>query len=291
MGKRIFNELRELAMYGDESGGFYTDDFMFNMMGIEELPSALYQYTTIESLEKILSTQTLRFSRLDTVNDPEEATAADVPLASSSVFVSCWSSTSLEQIPMWSMYGDASRGVRIKMPSNMFTGRQNPTVFEKGGAFITMDSWYTLERRLPAMTSKSCSIIGPNKIYYSNDPNYRNCQMVYRENGNANLYGYDLGMVKSTHWDYEEEWRFKIAAFQFECAYPDNAYFNRVMLNLEEFPIQSDSLFIPLDSSSLSELEVTLGPRADENAAHEVEAILAKYSPEANLVRSAIRMR
>lgn len=66
---------------------------MFDVMGIEELPSVLYQYTSIESLGKILASRTLRFSHLDTVNDPEEAMASDVPLAAGSVFVSCWSGT------------------------------------------------------------------------------------------------------------------------------------------------------------------------------------------------------
>jgi hypothetical protein len=80
----------------DTHEGFYTDDFMFEVMRIEQLPSALHQYTTVESLRNILASRSLRFSRLDTVNDPEEATAPDVPMASSSVFVSCWSGTEAE---------------------------------------------------------------------------------------------------------------------------------------------------------------------------------------------------
>jgi hypothetical protein len=103
---------------------FYTDDFMYDVMGIAELPTELYQYTSIDSLDKILESSTLRFSRLDKVNDPEEAIASDLPFASSSVFVSCWSSEEKESIPMWSMYGSRFGGVRIRLPTNMFTGRR-----------------------------------------------------------------------------------------------------------------------------------------------------------------------
>src|ERR1700720_300368 len=90
---------------------FYTDDFMFDVMGIAELPTELYQYTSIDSLDKIVQSKTLRFSRLDKVNDPEEAVASDLAFASSSIFVSCWSSEKKESIPMWSMYGSSFGGV------------------------------------------------------------------------------------------------------------------------------------------------------------------------------------
>lgn len=264
---------------------------MFDVMGIEELPSALYQYTSIDSLEKILNSRTLRFSRLDTVNDPEEAMASDVPLAASSVFVSCWSNTPKEQIPMWSVYGDSFGGVRIKLPANMFAGRKEPVVFERGGALLTVESWYEIPRKSPAMGTQGCSIIGPNKVYYSDDPAYRNRHLVYREAGTAHFYPYDLGMVKGTHWSYEEEWRFKIAALAFEAQFPDDKYFNKVTLDLAAYPVETAALFIPLDPSALEELEVTLGPKADAGAVAEVERILAAYAPKATLSRSTVRVK
>lgn len=278
-------------MYFDAPEGFYTDDFMCDVMGIEELPSVLYQYTSVESLEKILASRTLRFSRLDTVNDPEEATASDVPLAASSVFVSCWSGTEAEQIPMWSMYGQNFGGVRIRLPANMFAGREKPRIFEKGGALSSVDAQWAIERKSPAMSTYGRSMIGPNKVYYSDDPAYRNRQLVYRHAGTAHFYPYDLGMVKGTHWSYEQEWRFKIAALAFEAQFPDDEYFNKVTLDLAAYPVEATALFIPLDPAALDELEVTLGPKADEAALREVERILAEHAPTATLLRSQVRIR
>lgn len=278
-------------MYSEGPEGFYTDDFIYDVMGIRELPSVLYQYTSVDSLEKILSTRTLRFSRLDTVNDPEEASASDIPLAASSVFVSCWSSTEAEQIPMWSMYGQNFEGVRIMLPSNMFAGREEPTVFAKGGAMLTVDGWYSITRKSPAMTTKSCAIIGPNKVYYTDDPTYRNRKLVYRKAGAAHFYPHDLGMVKGAHWSYEQEWRFKIAAFAFDAQYPDNEYLNKVMLDLAAYPVEAAALFIPLDDSALNELKVTLGPKADDATLKFVERILAEHAPSATLARSQVRIR
>ncbi|MGK7866349.1 DUF2971 domain-containing protein [Falsiroseomonas sp. E2-1-a20] len=279
------------TLYSDGPEGFYTDDFMFDVMGIEELPSVLYQYTSIESLQKILASRTLRFSRLDTVNDPEEAMASDVPLAASSVFVSCWSGTQVEQIPMWSMYGQNFGGVRIKLPANMFAGRKEPMIFEKGGALLTVDGWYTISRKSPAMGTNGCAIIGPNKVYYCDNSDYRNRKLVYRRAGTAHFYPYDLGMVKGSHWSYEQEWRFKIAALAFEAQFPDDDYFNNVTLDLEAYPVEATALFIPLDLSAFDELEVTLGPKTDDAAVEEVERILAAHAPKATLARSQVRIR
>lgn len=278
-------------MYSERSEGFYTDDFMFDVMGIEELPSALYQYTSLASLEKIIASRTLRFSRLDTVNDPEEAMASDVALAASSVFVSCWSGTEAEQIPMWSMYGQNFSGLRVRLPSNMFVGRKKPMIFEKGGALITVESWYSINRMPPAMSTNSCAIIGPNKIYYSDDPAYRNRPLVYRHDGTAHFYPYDLGMVKGTHWSYEQEWRFKIAALSFESQFPDDEYFNGVTLDFETYPVEAEALFIPLAPSAIDELEVMIGPKADSATCSEVERILAEHAPRATLVHSRIQIR
>jgi len=286
----VYRRWRQLLIFGGTEV-FYTDNFMFDVMGIRKLPSILYQYTSADSLEKILASRTLRFSRLDTVNDPEEATALDVPLASSSVFVSCWSATEFEQLPMWSMYGQNLCGVRLGLPANMFCGRKEPVIFEKGGALLTVDSCYSITRKWPAMDINSCAIIGPNKVYYSNDPAYRNRRLVYRHAGTAHLYPYDLGMVKGTHWSYEQEWRFKISALNFEGQFPDDDYFNKVTLDFAAFPVESEALFIPLDSSSLDQLVVTLGPKADDAVAKKVKRVLAEHAPKATLVPSQIHIR
>ncbi|NEH46384.1 DUF2971 domain-containing protein [Rhizobium leguminosarum] len=275
----------------DGQEGFYTDDFMFDIMGIEELPATLYQYTSVESLKKILASRSLRFSRLDTMNDPEEATAADVPRAASSVFVSCWSAGEVEHIPMWSMYGRNFEGVRIKLPSNMFAGRESPMVFQKGGALCSFAGQYSIARKAPAMSTSGCAIIGPNKVWYSDDPNYRNRKLVYREGGTAYFDPYDLGMVKNTYWAYEEEWRFKIAALSFESQFPDDRYFNEVTLDFAGYPVETEALFIPLDTSALDELEVTLGPRAEATVMTDLERILAQDAPKAKLMRSQIPIR
>ena len=49
---------------------FYTDDFIWDVMGITALPDVLYHYTSIDTLALILANRTLRF------NKPVPASAA-----------------------------------------------------------------------------------------------------------------------------------------------------------------------------------------------------------------------
>lgn len=270
---------------------FYTDDFMWNVLGIQALPDRLQHFTSVDALEKILSSKTLRFARLDTVNDPEEADAVDLPGASTSVFVSCWTDAKRDALPMWSMYGDDFSGVRISLPSNMFAGRKSPNVFEDGGAIVTFDGAIEIQRNFPAMGARGCAIIGPNKVYYSDDARYRRPQMIHRRRGRAQVVPFDLGMVKSLDWSFEQEWRFKISLLAFSGYYPDDAYFNEVTLDLVTYPVTTDHLLVPMDPTALDEMQVMLGPKASREVVDRVTGLLQLYAPKATLLRSERKIR
>jgi hypothetical protein len=164
-------------------------------------------------------------------------------------------------------------------------------VFEKGGALSIVNAEWTISRAFPAMGTLGCGIIGPNKVYYSDDPAFRVKKLIYRHEGWANVFPYDLGMVKGTHWFYEQEWRFKIAAVSFEAQVPDDDYFNNVTLDLKKYPVLTECLFVPLDPSVFDEMEVTIGPKADDSAVEAVEAILSAFAPRARIVRSKVPIR
>lgn len=81
----------------------------------------LYHYTSIETLALILKHKTIRFSRLDRVDDPDEyAFSGDGVTPAHYCFVSCWTKNSRENLPQWYMYGNSTHGVRIELDSDMF---------------------------------------------------------------------------------------------------------------------------------------------------------------------------
>jgi hypothetical protein len=84
-------------------------------------PDFLYHYTSISALQKIVESRRLRFKRLDRVDDLNEGKSTDLQNPGRLFFVSCWTSSEEESIPLWSMYTPNMAGVRIKLPAKMFT--------------------------------------------------------------------------------------------------------------------------------------------------------------------------
>ena len=77
----------------------------------------IHHYTSIENLALILKNKTIRFTRLDKVDDSEEAglSCKNIQL-SYYTFVSCWTDSEEESIPLWKMYaGKEMHGIRISL--------------------------------------------------------------------------------------------------------------------------------------------------------------------------------
>ena len=73
----------------------------------------LCQYTNIESLYKIISNKTIRFTRVDKVNDISEKDLLEIDNLYLRTYISCFSYDSKESIPLWSIYTKRGSGVRI----------------------------------------------------------------------------------------------------------------------------------------------------------------------------------
>src|SRR5690625_4237641 len=87
------------------------------------VPEHLYHYTSIETLALILRNQTIRFRRLDLMDDPDEALTADLGRQGKYVLVSCWTDRVDEELLIWSLYTTGLRGVRIRLPVPPFEKR------------------------------------------------------------------------------------------------------------------------------------------------------------------------
>ncbi|WP_339183162.1 DUF2971 domain-containing protein [Paenibacillus sp. FSL R5-0701] len=270
---------------------YYTDDFMFDVMGIEEIPDYLFHYTSLETLACILKYKTLRFTRLDKVNDRNEATSKDLEHANTLVFVSCWMGNDSESIPMWNMYTSGMNGVRIKAPTNLFPGREKPVVFERGGARLGYNGDpYVISRVEPAFGLMGRSIVGPNKVHYSNDPRYLHvsCKTTYQDRTVLDFS--DLGMFKDLGWSYEEEWRYRILGM-LDADYPNDKFLNEVTLDLGRYPVTPEHIDIKLDESIFNEIEITTGPKMTDSQFILLEALIEKYASKTVVNKSSLKIR
>lgn len=270
---------------------YYTDDFMYDVMNIKEIPNFLYHYTSIETLACILEYKKLRFTRLDKVNDKNEAKSIDLKNANTLVFVSCWNNNETESIPMWSMYASGMAGIRIKVPTNLFKGRREPMVFERGGARIITDSdFYKIERASDVLDINSKTIVGPNKIHYSNDPKYLETKCIQKDGDTLNVDLSDLGMFKDLSWEYEDEWRFRILGM-LDANYPHSDFTYNNILDLGKYKIIPTYIDLEIDSDVFNELEITTGPKITDPQKIILKALLDKYAPNAKIINSKLAIR
>lgn len=80
----------------------------------------IHHYTNINTLALILKNKTIRFNRLDKLDDISEEESFNVLKISKYFFVSCWTYDHEESIPQWNMYTEKMAGVRITLPQNFF---------------------------------------------------------------------------------------------------------------------------------------------------------------------------
>lgn len=270
---------------------FYTDDFMWNVMGITGLPDVLYHYTSIDTLALIVANRTLRFSRLDAVNDPEEASACDLDGASTLVFASCWTAQERESLAMWRMYTPDMQGLRIALPNNPFAGRHKPSIMDKGGAVQRIDGEININRENGGLGIRSYYVTGPNKIFYTDDKSYLNGPCLVDEGDRWTVQLHDLGMVKNSYWAFEEEWRYKILATFSEGILSEPRAASHPALDLIALPVRETAVFVPLDPQCLQNMEVLLGPCVTAGQELAVKALLGTYAAAATLKKSAIQVR
>ncbi|WP_259418033.1 DUF2971 domain-containing protein [Bacillus toyonensis] len=241
----------------------YTDEFMWEELGVRELPESLFHYTSVDTLEKIITNKSIRFNRLDNVNDPEEALTSNIENANTLVFVSCWNDEKHESIHMWNMYGDNFKGARIELPIDMFKGRNKIMVYEKGGARVRYGEMFDINRKDFPYSMRTASIFGPNKVAYVNNREVLVSKAVYEEGNNIHVNLYDLGLFKNQYWHIENEWRYKIIGLMEEGNYP-NDEFTKTILDLKSYPVVPTELFVQLDGSVLKEMKILVGPKCSE---------------------------
>lgn len=199
------------------------------------IPAYLYQYTTMSSVLAILEHKTIRFTRLDSLNDLNEGCCGEYAHLKKYVYISSWSADERESIPMWSLYGRKKdvldEGVRIKVPTNLFTFDENGGLKEELTLKKVLKNWNVVTEVLTKdivlsenvkekfkntdfnddlFTKKE--VIGPVKVDYIPIANYVDRYSAPLKPVHCpDFYSFDpkvIGYEKVDYWAYENEYRF-----------------------------------------------------------------------------------
>jgi hypothetical protein len=236
----------------------------------------IYHYTKIETLALILEHKTIRFTRLDLVDDPEEFQYSQYDAKpAQNVFVSCWTKESLDTIPQWLIYGANHHGVRIGMPEQMFE------IYQKG--------IYKYICNTGILSDLGCILMPFTDtdyplydINYVNDLTENNAK-IFNTVNNKSIDYKQLGKYKSSEWAFQKECRYMMNVFPNDSLSKDN---NGGMLKLDTtVPMNTRFVDIPI-ISDFSQMEIMLGANVSEAEILIVESLMQKYLGRTDFKRS-----
>ena len=251
----------------------------------------LHHYTSIHNLALILHFKTIRFRRMDLVDDLKEADGVPKPLETCA-FISCWTEDAEESIPLWKMYTQDLAGVMITLPKNPFkefkykAGETIPFSWTHDAHLSGDQSLY-----LPAedYIKENYNIIqfyerpGVNEGFFYKKVEYRDdykelYKNMIRRNPITNITEiiglFDVGRYKSKKWAFQNECRYTMYADRsiplthalIEGDVKKQWEYNRRKYSLENFPYDQlyplEQIDLPLREECVENIIITLGPKS-----------------------------
>ena len=261
----------------------------------------IYHYTSIETLALILKNKTIRFNRLDHVDDVDEAaygSGVQKTLLGQYSFVSCWTKEESENIALWNMYTNY-KGVRIGLDEDMFI---TYAINNKYKSFISSMIKFEDDYFISAINNEA-------KLYdiqYVQSPETYIKDLIHQEGDMVNINTNNIGIYKRKEWDCQKESRFRLTYFPVNPKYAEiikrknldnfNLFteaFSASFQSLKEnYPLSFTFRDIPLKPEILDNIEVMLGPCTSEGEKAIVEALLKgfkNYKIKDSLFKGKIR--
>ena len=263
----------------------------------------LYHYTTIEALAMILKTRTIRFSRLDCVDDMEELAVSKNVRLGQYMFVSCWTENSEESIPLWKMYSGNCHGVRIGMEKDMFDDfivRDIP--LPSGDVFKGMLKSKIPEKEflnpeyfiLPVTSCLENSLFYCH-VEYVNDVNKMVSETMHlqhdiKNNTTSTMEFGKIGKYKNKRWAFQQESRFRIVIIPTNPLLKNVQDASTIMFKsiMQNKPLSISEYYLSLRYDAINNMEITFHPNSSESDKVIVGALCGKYAPKAILKDSSL---
>lgn len=263
----------------------------------------IYHYTNIETLALILKNKTIRFNRLDKVDDLEESKTEPLGIRFCKyIFVSCWTKVKEESIPLWKMYGGDSGGVRISMDHQMFKEYPIQNLCVNG---MTSQGCFMSKIPVDDMINPSFFFIPIHQ--YDNDMFFRDIEYVddvlkYTKDKIrlCNIQGNQadmhmemkpFGSFKHKRWAFQQESRFVLYALPcnpfIEGANPElssivmNSLINNKQLLFAYYDLH-------LKDDVMENMSIMLSPSVTDSQRIIVHALRDKYMPNAKIEESGL---
>lgn len=241
----------------------------------------LFHYTTIDTLAHIMNNRSLKFNRLDQLDDMTESEPFAEYNPLQYIFSCSFTYDSIENIPLWRMYANMETGIRIefeseklfapvpvplKMPTHSHECCEFPPFIYTAikSEDILNDDYALIYWNIPEEDSL-CSCIKLKKIEYLDnfkEKYIEQLQINDVKNSDGSItrsLSYiptDFGFYKSLYWQFQKEIRGLIYAAPFpkdQNAMSDIASGKR--------SLKTKQILVPLSDFAINNLIITLAPK------------------------------
>lgn len=273
-----------------------------------EAPAVLYHYASLDTLALILHNRTIRFSRLDKVDDPQEQRSADSQNLGKMKLVSCWTSSDEESIPMWREYAGAECGVRIQMKSYPFklysvsTESLNNLSSEAvlnalGGSFdglhLPLEDFWDKNYHF-FETARDREML--HEVEYTNDESLLFPKVINAfENGGLVADLNALGVHKTTAWSYQKEWRYILTAIPIGIDSVINGRLDQIVRANDVILDKCDPGIPPyydlvISDEAFSSMKIVSSPKMTPGNRVILNTLIEKYAPGIEVAESTIEL-
>lgn len=266
----------------------------------------IYHYTSVESLALILSYRTIRFTRLDQVDDVTEAqTHANIQFGKY-LFASCWTQEEADNIAQWKMYGADMMGVRIELPNYPF---RRLTIDDTSYLRLSGDRTSPLSNSdlygktyfvSPPLT-EGMGFGGPVEYVSDVTAEYAAAVSPYTdEGGNPAVWISNvprLARLKSNIWEFQAEYRFFLQVLPISpgsstdgpLLEPTPGQVAAAWANMREGRDPGITYFdVPIDPNILDQMVIRIGPLCTPGGRRCVEALAKTFAPNARVEESPL---
>ncbi len=249
------------------------------------VPDFLYHYTSINTLGLILKHRTLRLNNLTAMDDLDEADFGGKNWGKY-CFISSWTEDAEESIPMWNMYSNNMRGVRIKMQTYPF----KEYGIEGLKTIVPMEAI--------SVPTHTIGTYMQNQILFNveyDDIEYKkamkDASIIEINGGQIEFSGDRLGKWKNQYWDFQKEWRYRLIIYPiglYNIAQDPFLYNQQLQdfANVVDLPFSD--YYLHLRDDAVNTMEVVLGPKTNEIDFEIVQMLADKYSPGIAIKKSAL---
>lgn len=268
----------------------------------------IYHYTNIDTLKLIMRNRTIRFNRLDGVDDLTESTSFKNVKLANFLFASCWTIQQSESIPQWDRYTDNMAGVRISFPPNPFWYRKIIAPKGKGivqhGSFnspIPLDKMFTDDYVILPMFL-NVKHFRRKVIYTPEFIDKKNNAIIMELDSQGKILAKindptGIASYKSPYWEFQKELRFVLLIFPSFPLPPLGPFSIEFSDNIPN--IVANSLYsgkgprirfidLDIDPNIFNNIHITTGPLCTSTQKKEVQLLLNECTTNGTLSNSEL---